>query len=211
MASMNTKKFTILLVLFCWSLVILHALPGDRTYEKMVSTYGKLTSWQADLIQTNYFKQTKTSLKSTGTIYFQTSRLAIRYAKPNEQALVITGGKLTMYDKTNNTVLKSSLDSAVQSLNPVEIVKSYWQKSARVVLKDSKRFTTLQLKPKADKQAKVIEFTVDNLTGLITALSYTDPAGNSVSFAFSNLKSNHKIPAKVFQLTYPKTAQIFEQ
>jgi len=198
----------IVLILFCG---LLQADKVETTYQQMLKAYSKLTSWQAVINQTNYYIQTKTSLNSNGTFYYQKGKAAIRYNKPNEQSLIIQNGALTMYDKGSNTVMKSHLVSAVQSLNPVEIVKTYWQKSDKAVIQSTEQSCILSIKPKADEQIKEIKATVATQSGYITKLVYIDKQGNSVSIAFTKLKVNKAIPASVWKLNYPKTAKVFEQ
>jgi len=191
--------------------ILLNADRIDASYRKMLDSYGKLTSWQAVISQTNYFTDSKVKLASSGNFYYMKNRIAIRYNKPNEQVLLIQDKKVTIYDKSSNSVIKSQLSSAVQSLNPVEIVSSYWQKSEKKLLPGTEKTSNIQLKHKNDKQIREIIFTSDNQTGYITKLIYNDLQGNSVTIAFTKIVVNKTIPASVWKLNIPKTAQVFER
>ena len=199
------------IVAMLFSITALSATPADDLYQKMISAYGKLNSWKAVINQTNKFQQSNSTLKSTGTFYYQRGKLAIRYNKPNEQQLVIQNGKLEIYDKSNNTVYKSTLDSAVGSLNPVEIVKSYWAKSSHAITGTAKGFSTLKIIPRQDPSIQDITLKVETSTGYIHQFQYTDKAGNSLNISFIKIKLNPSLPTAVFKLNYPKTAKIFEQ
>lgn len=204
------KFFSITIILILLS-SILQADKVEDIYQKMLKSYTKLSSWQAAISQTNYFGQTKTTLKSSGTFYYQKNKVAIYYNKPNQQSLLVQNGTLTMYDKASNTAMKSHLVSAVQSLNPAEIVKTYWQVSDKTILQKTELNTVLSIKPKSDEQIKEIKTTVLNKTGYITNLVYIDKQGNSVAISFSKLKVNKPIPAAVWKLKIPKNAKVFEQ
>lgn len=187
----------------------LTAATVDDLYNKMISAYGKLNSWQGTVSQTNVYKQSGSSLKSTGTFYFQKGKLAIRYNKPNEQHLIVQNGKLSVYDKANNTVFTSTLDSAIGSLNPVEIVKSYWAKSQHKLLSTAGGFSEVKLTPSSDPNVRDITLKIETKTGYIHSLQYSDKQGNSMSIAFTKIKLNPTIAASVFKLSYPKTAKVF--
>jgi outer membrane lipoprotein-sorting protein len=211
MASQTVIRVLLIIIILIMLCGVLQADKVETTYQQMLKAYSNLNSWQAVISQTNYYVQTKTTLNSTGTFYYQKGKAAIRYNKPNEQSLIIQNGTVKMYDKSSNTVIKSRLVSAVQSLNPVEIVKTYWQKSDKTVIQSTEQSTILSIKPKADEQIKEIKATVGTKSGYITKLVYLDMQGNSVSIAFSKLKINKPIPASVWKLNYPKTAKVFEQ
>jgi outer membrane lipoprotein-sorting protein len=211
MASEMKTKITLLLallLLFCGSL---SADKLNDAYQKMLLSYGKLTSWQAVLSQTNYFKQPNTTLQSSGNFYYQKGKIAIRYSKPQIQILLVQNGTVTMYDKSANTALKSRLTSSVQSLDPVGIIRTYWGKSTKTLLKSKTGYTAMSLKPKNAAQIKEIRFTLANATGYVNQLTYFDPQGNSVTVAFSKMQVNKQIPASVWKLNLPSNARVMEQ
>lgn len=211
---MESRTVTkVILIIVCMLLLngLLLADKVEDTYQQMLKAYAKLTSWQSVINQTNYYSQAKSSLKSSGNFYFQKGKISIRYNKPNEQILLIQNGTLTMYDKSSNTAVKSTLITSVQSLNPVEIVKTYWQKSDKKLLKSVGIYTVLSIKPVADPQIKEIRVNIDSKTGYISNLVYIDKQDNSVSIAFSKMKINKPIPAAIWKLNIPKTTKVFEQ
>jgi outer membrane lipoprotein-sorting protein len=189
-------------------------LPADQladTYAKMEKAYAGLTSWQASLNQTNYFAQPQTTLKSLGNCYYKTNKVAIYYTKPGIQSIIVSDGKVTVYDKASKTVFKSALTSSVQSLNPVEIIRSYWQRSAKSVISSRNGKTQIKLIPKADKQLKEVSFTLNDTDGYITSLSYKDLQGNTVTLSFGNMKINKSIPASVWKLNLPKDTKVISR
>ena len=207
---MNIKT---LLMLLAGMLLIsaLQAVTLDEHYQNMLSAYGRLNTWQAELSQTNYFSQSKAKLTSNGTFYYQKGAISIRYHKPNEQFLLIKDSLVTIYDKSSNIVVKSGLLSSVQSLDPVEIVKTYWKSADKTLLNSSGKQVVILLKPKSDKQIKEILVTLDSQTSYVNKLSYTDLQGNSVEVAFYKMQINKPIPASAWKLDIPPGAQIIER
>jgi outer membrane lipoprotein-sorting protein len=207
---MIIKHLTLILIL----LLLCNLVYADKlndSYQQMLKSYAKLNTWQADINQTNYFAQTKAKLVSSGTFYYQKNTVSIRYQKPNEQALLIKDGMVTVYDKSSKTAVKSQLISAVQSLNPVEIVKTYWQKSEKSFLQSKDGIDTISLKPSKDNQVKELIVSLDSKTGYVTKLVYKDNQDNSVSLAFSKMKVNKPIPATAFKLVLPKDVKLIQR
>jgi outer membrane lipoprotein-sorting protein len=210
MVSRIIIKAHLLIIALVFFSVTLIADRVDDTYQKMINAYAKVTSWQAVINQSNYFTQAKTSLNSSGTFYYQKGKIAIRYKKPAAQSLLIQNGTITIYDKIGNNAIKSKLVSTVQSLNPVEIVKAYWEKSDKAILQTTELKTVVSIKPKSDEQIKEFKATIDNNTGYITKFSYQDMQGNTVTIAFTRLKINKPIPPSVWNLNIPRSAKVFE-
>jgi outer membrane lipoprotein-sorting protein len=183
----------------------------EDSYAKMEQAYAGLTSWQATLNQTNYFAESQTTLKSLGNCYYRNSKVAIYYTKPAVQSILIAEGKVTVYDQASKTALKSALTSSVQSLNPVEIIRSYWQKSKQSIVSSDKGKTHIKLIPKSDKMLKEVNFTLNDADGFITSLSYKDQQGNVVTLDFSKLKINQTIPASIWKLSLPKGTRILNR
>jgi outer membrane lipoprotein-sorting protein len=206
----NYKHFIIFLLLIL-SANLLLADKVEDSYQQMLKAYGKLSSWQSVINQNNYYAQTKTNLKSSGNFYFQPGKIAIRYTKPGIQFLIVKNGYVTIYDKSSNTAMKSKLISSVQSLNPVEIVKTYWQKSEKKLLSVDGIVEFISIKPTSDPQIKEIKIRIDSTTNLITKLIYTDKQNNTVAIEFANLRINKVIPASIWDITIPKNATVLEQ
>jgi outer membrane lipoprotein-sorting protein len=71
--------------------------------------------------------------------------------------------------------------------------------------------THIMLFPKADKQIKEISFILDEVSWLITSLTYKDAQGNTVTLSFDNMKINKPIPAGVWKLNLPKDVRRLER
>lgn len=203
------KILVIFIVLLLWA-GLLFADKLNDSYNKLLSSYGKLSSWQANINQSNYFSQTDATLSSTGVFYYRKNRVAIRYHQPGEQVLLVRDGKITVYDKSARSAVRTTLTSSLQSLNPAEIVKAYWQQSKKTLVSSSDGNTCISLQPGANSQAREIRFTMKDKSGFINRLSYTDTAGNTVTVRFSGIKVNPSIPDRIWQLNLPKDVKLME-
>jgi outer membrane lipoprotein-sorting protein len=207
---MMNKRFCLIIVCAI-SFACLQAGKLEDAYANIEKAYSDLTSWQSVIVQTNYFFQQKTTLKSQGNFYYQTNQVAIHYTKPAPQSIIIKDGGITIYDKSSKTAVKSRLESSVQSLNPITIVKTYWQISGKTLLSEKNNKTQIRLKPREDKRISEITFTMDNGSGFITSLFYKDIGGNTVSMDFTGIKANKTIPASVWNLKLPKDIKIINR
>ncbi len=206
---MKNKNILITIVLLL-VLTVLQSVSLDESYSKMLAAYAKLTSWQAEIRQTNFFKDSQTTLNSTGSFYYQKGRIAIRYDKPNEQFLLVQDGMVTVYDKSAQTAVRSKLTAQVQSLDPVQIIKTYWEGSEKTIIAGKNNQLTITLVPKQDKQVKKLVFNLDAQTGYVNQISYTDLQENSIGLSFIKTKFNQKIPDSVWKLPIPSNVKILE-
>jgi outer membrane lipoprotein-sorting protein len=208
-STMKCRLFPIII-----ALIIIISTPltakTNANISKLLESYKKLNTWQATLSQTNYYKQSGTSLKSSGSMYFKQGSLAIRYTKPMEQALLVQDGKVTIYDKSANTVLKTRLQSAVQSLNPAEIISAYCQNSTITKLSSRDSVVTYSLKPLKDDNISEIRFSMYAKTGYVQQLTYFDKQQNYVKLEFTKMKVNQPISPSVWKLSLPKNVRVLE-
>ncbi len=204
------NKLILFLIVFLLASTWLQADKLTDSYNKLLASYGKLSSWQANINQSNYFAQTDATLASTGVFYYRKNRVAIRYHQPHEQFLLVKDGKVTVYDKSARSAVRTALTSSLQSLNPSEIVKAYWQQSKKTLVSSAEGNTCISLQPGGDSQAREIRFTMKDKSGFITRLSYTDVGGNTVTLRFSGIRVNPSIPDRIWQLNLPKDIKLME-
>ncbi|MDD3103555.1 MAG: outer-membrane lipoprotein carrier protein LolA, partial [Candidatus Cloacimonetes bacterium] len=87
----------------------------------------------------------------------------------------------------------------------------YWDKSQVKITAQDKAHSWVRLLPKSDPMLKQIEAKIDNHSGIVQSLSYTDLSDNKVTYSFSNIVINRPIAANIWDFTYPKDTQIIEQ
>lgn len=202
------KKINLILLLL---LGVLYAQSVPQLHQRVQNQYQNLSSFQAEVEQSNYFAQLKRSIVFKGKIYFSPQRMLMHFSNPSVQRLQINAGKVQLYDASSNTLLNSSMLPEFGKMNPVEILQHYWTKSQVRIVKQSKGMSTIELVPTKDPMIKNLQATLDSKSGLVHSLSYEDPSGNKVTYRFSGIKLNQNIPASVWIYDYPKDVQIINQ
>jgi outer membrane lipoprotein-sorting protein len=208
---MKTTKLLLTLVLLLYGVSSLCAITADALYQKITTTYGGMSSFQASVKQDNYFAQIKKTISYQGNIYFTRGRMVIKFDKPNLQRLIISEGMVDLYDAQSKTRLRSRMRPEFGKMNPVEILQVYWKKSTVRVLGSSGNISEVSLKPFDDPMIVTITASVNHKTGIVQSLSYTDASGNKVSYVFSGIKTNARIPESVWIFNYPKDVKVVEQ
>jgi outer membrane lipoprotein-sorting protein len=206
---MKTAKIITLILLLCCN--FLFGISSEALYQKIAKTYGSLSSFQAVIKQDNYFAQLDKSITYHGNIYFTKGRMVIRYNKPYFQRLSVSGGIVELYDSQSNTLFRSKMRPEFGKMNPVEILQLYWKKSTVNIQQGKGNLVNVFLKPFDDPVIVSISAVVNSESGIVQSLTWTNRNNDKVTYNFSSIKTNAKIPASVWQYTYPKDVQVVEQ
>jgi len=202
------KKISLLVLLLCG---VLFAQASTGLYQKLSSRYGSLTSFQADLSQTNHFAQLGRTISYEGKIYFQPGRMLMSFDTPSPQRLLIHAGKAELYDGSSRTLYRSDILPEFNRMNPIELLQLYWEKSSVERLKDQDGFARVRLIPKNDPHLQELSASIHPQSGIVHRLSYMDLSDNTVSYNFTNIQIDTMIPSAVFRFVYPEDTQIIEQ
>jgi len=204
----TAKIITLILLLSC---NLLFSISSEALYQKIAGTYGSLSSFQAVIKQDNYFAQLNKSISYEGNIYFTKGKMVIRYNKPYFQRLSVSGGMVELYDSQSKTMFRSKMRPEFGKMNPVEILQLYWKKSTVNIQQGKGNQVNVFLKPFDDPVIVSISAIVNSDSGIVQSLTWTNRNNDKVTYNFSNIKTNAKIPASVWQYTYPKDVQVVEQ
>lgn len=205
------KLFALTTILLLSCCIGLQAINSEALYQKITSTYGSLSSFQANVKQDNYFAQIKKDISYSGNIYFTRGRMVIKYDKPNVQRLMVKSGTVELYDAQSKTIFRSRMRPEFSKMNPVEILQLYWKKSTVKMLGSKGNVTEVSLKPIDDPSISQMSAFINHKTGIVQSLSYIDTSGNRVTYTFSGIKTNARIPEAVWQFSPPKDVQVVEQ
>ena len=206
---MKTAKIITLILLLCCN--FLFGISSEALYQKIAKTYGSLSSFQAVIKQDNYFAQLDKSITYHGNIYFTKGRMVIRFNKPYFQRLSVSGGIIELYDSQSNTLFRSKMRPEFGKMNPVEILQLYWKKSTVNIQQGKGNLVNVFLKPFDDPVIVSISAVVNSESGIVQSLPWTNRNNDKVTYNFSHIKTNAKIPPSVWQYTYPKDVQVVEQ
>lgn len=204
----TAKIITLILLLSC---NLLFSISSEALYQKIAGTYGSLSSFQAVIKQDNYFAQLNKSISYEGNIYFTKGKMVIRYNKPYFQRLSVSGGMVELYDSQSKTMFRSKMRPEFGKMNPVEILQLYWKKSTVNIQQGKGNQVNVFLKPFDDPVIVSISARVNSESGIVQSLTWTNRNNDKVTYNFSHIKTNAKIPASVWQYTYPKDVQVVEQ
>ncbi|MCB5287858.1 MAG: outer membrane lipoprotein carrier protein LolA [Candidatus Cloacimonetes bacterium] len=202
------KKISLLMLLFCG---LLWAQNSQELYQKLDSRYGSLSSFQAEVKQVNFFSRIDRTISYEGKFYFSGGRMLMSFAKPSLQRMYIQGGKAELYDGSSKTLYRSDIMPEANKMNPLELLQLYWNKSQVKISAQDKAHSWVRLSPKSDPMLKELEAKIDNKSGIVQTLSYTDLSDNKVTYSFSNIVINRPIAAQVWNFSYPPDTQIIEQ
>jgi len=204
----TAKIITLILLLSC---NLLFSISSEALYQKIAGTYGSLSSFQAVIKQDNYFAQLDKSISYNGNIYFTKGRMVIRYNKPYFQRLSVSGGMVELYDSQSKTMFRSKMRPEFGKMNPVEILQLYWKKSTVNIQQGKGNQVNVFLKPFDDPVIVSLSARVNSESGIVQSLTWTNRNNDKVTYNFSHIKTNAKIPPSVWQYTYPKDVQVVEQ
>lgn len=205
------KKISLILSLFLLLYSLAQGITTNELYRKLSSSYSKLSSFQAEVKQDNYYAQIKRSISYQGKLYFTPGRMLMHFSHPNVQRLYISGGSVDLYDAQSKTVFRSQIRPEFGKMNPLEILQHYWGRSKVQITSTKGNLSTVKLSPAKDPMISQLTATVNSKTGMVSNLSYTDASGNKVSYAFTGIKTNAAIPAAVWNFSYPKNVQVVSQ
>jgi outer membrane lipoprotein-sorting protein len=187
-------------------LIMLSALAANadilqRTYESVLKRYEGIKTYEADLVQDNYWSEIEISRSSRGRIYYNADSLYIKYLPPDEQELYIYGNTVIMHDPGSGQAVY--MDKNDFKVKPVDIIREYWQTSEKEITENEE---TLEILMKKDEQRILVSIKDDQ----IIRLEIRDEQGNAVSYRFEEEKINQRLPAGIFLPDLPLETSIID-
>ncbi|MBM4403758.1 MAG: outer membrane lipoprotein carrier protein LolA [Candidatus Cloacimonetes bacterium] len=205
------KRISALILVSLILSVTLSALNTHDIHQQIDKRYGALKTWQADLTQTNFFRQLDRKITYQGKIYYRPERLLIDFDRPHRQRLTIAGTRVQLYDSQTNTVYKTAILPEFGKMNPVDILRHFWSSSTVSITKQDSKTVSVQLIPQNDPMIKQLNARIRRSDWIVEQLSYQDSGGNSVTYDFANIRINAAIPDGIWEFRLPKDVQVIEQ
>ncbi len=205
------KKIKFIVPLSMLMSFTLSAIGTGELRHQIDKSYGTLKTWQADIIQTNYFRQLNRKITYHGRIFYGSERLLIEFSRPHHQRLSIDNSRVQLYDAQTNTVFKTKVLPEFGRINPVDILRHYWNLSTVSITKHDNKTVSVVLIPQNDPMIKKINTRIRRSDWIVEQLSYQDGGGNTVTYDFSNIRINAAISASVWEFRPPSDAQVIEQ
>jgi outer membrane lipoprotein-sorting protein len=205
---MGFKHFLLLALIFIFS-TLLAVEDLDSFYQKARTKFDSIKTLQADISQTNEFAQSKTKLQSSGILYYKNGNLVLDYFKPGIQKLIIKGNSVQIYDKSNQTLIKTTNQMDIS--NPLQIVDKYWSASTKTLISEDTTFIRIRMLPLDDKYIQKLEVSFNQSTLMITELSYWDKSGNKVRYKFLNIRTDIPISDSKWNFIPPKGVKVIQR
>lgn len=205
------KRINCLLLVLIILNVSLSAITPHELRQQINKSYGALKTWQANLTQTNYFRQLDKHITYHGRIYYSGERLLITFDRPHRQRLSIENTRVQLFDSQTNTVFRTSILPEFGKMNPVNILRHYWSLSTVTIPKSDSKTVCVVLIPKSDPMIRQINARIRRSNWIVEQFSYQDSGGNTVTYDFANIRLNAAIPATVWDFRIPADAQVIEQ
>ena len=175
----------------------------ETIHANILINYSNIKSYEADLIQRNYWKELDIVKRSEGKIYYNTDNFLMKYSEPAGQLLLIKRDTVTMYDAASHQALISN--DMQTELRPVKLISEYWDISQKELIEnDSISFRIRLVTPDSQQiEVKIKDF-------LITEFTVIDIDNNSVTYNFSNEKINKNLPENIFEITLPEGTNLID-
>jgi outer membrane lipoprotein carrier protein len=200
--------------------VILFLLSPPQTADDIARRVeGKLRSVQsiqANFDQIYYQSSVSKPLTEKGKFYFKKPDLMKwEYKEPEEKIFIYKEGMFLMYYPEDKELVQSSLskdkyESEILSLlsGKRSLTETY---SIELSPFPSENQSTWKLKltPKEEEECTFILLEIDEKTSLILRAIFFDWAGNRSEFHFSKIKTNVRLPQKMFELEVPPDVEVF--
>lgn len=188
-----------------------HANALDQFKSFVSSTHSARGEFSQRLVKTSSGAP-KVSDESTGTFAFaRPGKFIWQYKKPYEQLLQADGEKLYIYDKDLNQVTVKKLGDALGS-SPAAILFGNNDLEKNFTLKDAGTkdgMEWLEATPK-NKDTTFEHIGIGLRDGVPRAMELRDSFGQISLLTFTKFEKNPPMPARQFQFTVPKGADVFE-
>ena len=193
-----------ILLLFAVSVLGLSAEEPDldKIYIGVIENYKNITTFQADFVQINYWKELDIEKESLGKIIYNEENLLLKYSEPSGQKMLVTHNTITIYDSLSQNAMIS--DKAENELRPEKIIEQYWEKSEKKI----KHLTATGIIVILISDSEELEILFSH--SHIMFFKFTDISGNTVKYSFKNIVKNTELNEDVFKLQLPENVNIID-
>jgi outer membrane lipoprotein-sorting protein len=198
----NKMKLKILLLLIVSSFGLFAAeMNIEKIYAGVIENYKNITTFQADLVQTNYWKELDIEKESLGRIIYNEENLLLNYLDPAGQQMLVTKSSVTIYDSLSQNAM---ISDKTTELRPDKIIAEYWDKSQ----KEIKHLTATGVILLLTSDSEEIEILISH--SHIVFFKLSDSSGNTVKYSFKNIVKNAELNDVLFQLQIPENVNIID-
>ena len=174
---------------------------------RVETRYKEFTTFEAHIVQTNYFTQLGYSLDSLGQVYMQDKNVVIEYHTPFYQFVKLVDDELTIYlDYEKTAIISHDKDMFTQTVlqfseilnNELKFIDKNNSLLEFEVLKDFDFLSNMRI-------------FINESTELIEKTTYTDESENIISVTFNNQAFNQNLSKQIESFKIPNDAMIIRQ
>ncbi len=204
------KKYFV--ILFVVILVCNTLFANEKLLEKFLKINEKVTTFQANFEQRNYWPESDIEHFSFGNLYTQKDKIKLEFYYPEPQTMLGTEDDLRFYFPERKQLLIQDWSYWQNFINPELLAKEYIDYCKLQSTDKYKNVTIFSFKPTevmSDFAELVIQFS--NQDSLIEVIEYMDNYDNEVGFKFTNQVINETLPDSIFTLEIPKNVSVVDQ
>ena len=195
-------------VIFVLLLIFLSQLHADYSHKitELHTRYSNLNTFEANIVQTNYFSMIDNSSVSNGKIYITKDTVILEYTAPAYQFAKLEGSKITVYSQAENTAVVSNETDAniTRIMNLPNLISS----EMRFVEKENDTLIFSMVTP--TDNIRNLKIYVPENQNLISKISYSDTEDNTITIALTNQNFNRTLTKRPAQFVIPSGATTIE-
>lgn len=182
--------------------------------EKALRAAGTL---QARFEQLYYSMSVAAPLRERGELSFQRpNRMRWEYRDPQDKVFLFKDGVFEMYIPEEKTLTRSRVSQEAYESDILGILLGARSFAEAYVIEnnpfptDAERVRQIRLTPREEGEFSHILLEIDERTWLLRRAVFIEWAGNKREFIFSQVRTNVRLPARLFELKVPPDCEIID-
>jgi len=193
----------------------------SKIVKKIQDQYQATQSLEADFIQVNHYEGFTNTFASKGRLYIKRpGKLRWDYLEPIKEQVFVNENKVWVYVPEHKQVVLSRLAQENDSQLPIHLLSWVAQLEQEFDIHPEKEAaseteletaSTLILIPKEGRGGpKKVTLEIDPKTSLIHKITLHEAEGNTATFTFSQIKTNHDLKDSWFVFTPPNDVEVVQ-
>ncbi len=199
--------FRILLLCAFWSIACLWAEAIPSELQKAIESFLDISSFRAELVQTNFVKMTSEEEVYNGEIFFDKDRLLIKYSSPSVQLVYSDKQETVVYLQESNQKMVSS---PTLIFWPNKMVSKFLVGGRDFVRKVVGDKVFYEFVPDLQQSENVSKVAIGVKGVVVSSVKYYDFEGNFTHYEFFDLQFGEEIDRSLFEVTYPEGVEVID-
>lgn len=153
------------------------------------------------------FIQTVNGKAITGTMALQRpGKFRWQVQKPNRQLIIADGNKIWIYEPDLEQVIEQQMDAKL-SVNPAMLLTGSIKDLQNYFVVSKMANNSFMLQPK-QKNSMFQKIVLQFNNNILISMIITDNLGNQTNLSFTKIKTNLRLPGKLFKFTVPQGVDV---